>query len=105
MLASGHQEAVRDTRWNMNNIAGGERMHFAAGERSPDIFTRLRAPLLSGHRPAQHECTFAAVHHNDVDDLVMFFRETVSVPIKQAESVIAVIGERLTRGMVQCDIL
>ena len=52
-------------------------MHLAARERGSEIFARRGAAFLPAHRPTQHEGAFAAVYHHDVDDLVVFFGETV----------------------------
>jgi len=79
---------MRNACRNMNNITRPKGMHLSAGERRSEIFARRSAALLPAHRSAQNECAFAAVHDHDVDDLVVLFRETISVAIQQTEAVV-----------------
>ena len=79
-------------------------MHLAAGEHGSEIFACRSAAFLPAHRPAQHDRACAAVHHHDVNDLVVLFGETISVAIQQPEAVVTLIGERFARGMVRGDV-
>ena len=90
---------------NVNYIARRQRMDFTARERSAKIFAGRHVPLLSGHRAAQHQSPFSAMHHHHVHDLVVFFRQAIGVAIEQAKAVIAIIGERFARGMIRRDAL
>ena len=94
MLALTHEERVRHTRRNVNDVAGAEWMTVATVEPRPEPLARGRRPL-ARHHAAELQRPFAAVHHHDVDDRVVLLGIAIGVAVKHAETVVAVVGQRL----------
>src|ERR1044072_7163011 len=64
-----------------------------------------RAGLEVDHFAAQDQRALPALHDDDIDSVVMLPWESIRVPIKQAEAVIAVVGQRFPRGVIRTDLL
>lgn len=94
---------MRDASGDVHDIARGERMEFATGERGAEIFASFRASLLAGHDAAHHELTFARVDHDNVDDLVVLFGIAIGIAVEQAEAMVAVVRQGFARGVIRRD--
>jgi len=45
------------------------------------------------------------LHDDDIDNVVMLLWDSVGVPIKESEAVIAVVGQRFPRRVIRTDLL
>jgi hypothetical protein len=83
VLARWHEEAVWNARRNVNDIAHNQWIDLAASKCCAKIFAgRCIAPLPS-HSPTQYVTALAAVRNHDIDDLVVFFGQTIGITIKR----------------------
>src|SRR5262245_34825821 len=105
VLSLRHQKAVRNLCGNLNDVTCSNRMALAALDPRPGAFTGAPAGLLVQHFAAKKERRLAALCDHDVDDVVVLFRKAVGITVDVAKTVIAVVGERLARGMVRTDLL
>src|SRR4030095_907762 len=64
-----------------------------------------RAGLEVDHFAAHDQRALPALHDDDIDSVVMLLWESISVTIKQAEAVIAVVGQRFPRRVIRTDLL
>lgn len=95
MFSSRHEKAVGDSGRNVEHISRRKWMSFATVESSPNILTGAAAGSLANHRSSQLQHAFAALHHHDVNDVIVLFRQTVRIAIQESKPVVAVIGQRL----------
>ena len=91
---------MRNACRDVHDVARGEWMGFAAFELAAGIFAGCGSPLFVAQSAAHDEESFTALHHHDVNDLVMLFGEAIGVAVEQAEAVIAIVGEGFAGGVV-----
>jgi hypothetical protein len=106
VLPFGDEEAVWSLGWDVNQVTGPERMPFSTLDSGAYVLADAdRAGLEVDHFAAQDQRALPALHDDDIDSVVMLLWESIRVPIKQSEAVIAVVGQRFPRGVIRTDLL
>src|SRR4029453_121725 len=106
VLPFGDEEVVWSLGWDVNQVTWRERMPFAALDSGAYVLPDAdRTGLEVDHFAAQDQRALPALHDDDIDNVVMLLWDSVGVPIKESEAVIAVVGQRFPRGVVRTYLL
>jgi hypothetical protein len=99
-----HQKAVWDLGWNVNDVAGPERVPFATFDARAQVLASATPALGIDHLASHYQGALAALHDDNVDHVVVLLGETVRIPIEHSEAVIVVVGQGLSSGMVRANL-
>src|SRR5262249_8617836 len=80
-------------------------MPFSALDASAQVLARTTATLGIDHLASHYQGALATLHDDHVDHVVVLLGDTVRVPIKHSEPVIAVVCQRLSSGMIRANLL